>query len=76
LEDKIEKGLLKAYETAYRILQPIVENPLSSFSFIIKVEYDENGPIRLVMEVELSRKHARELEELLGEALNAAARAF
>jgi hypothetical protein len=74
--EKLEKALQRAYEEAYRILQPALLSTTRFLSLILSVEYDEEGPISLVVYVEIQGRHAREAEPLVGEAVNAAARAF
>ena len=73
--DKLEKALEKAYKEALRILEPAIISPSSSLSITISLEYDERGPITLVIDMELSRGAVRKFSALMEEAAHAAARA-
>ena len=76
MEDKLARALEKAYEAAARVLYPLMVSSGSTLSLLISVDYDEEGVARINIEVEASRRGIERFEELLGEAANAAARAF
>ncbi|MCE4624471.1 MAG: hypothetical protein F7C35_01220 [Desulfurococcales archaeon] len=77
MEDKLlERALTKAYEAALKVLEPAILSPSASMSFTLSVEYDEKGPVRLIIDVQISRRNLDKFKPLLEAAADEAARAF
>ncbi|MCE4627678.1 MAG: hypothetical protein F7C34_00820 [Desulfurococcales archaeon] len=77
MEDKrVEEALQKAYERLVEILHPLFSSATQFSSVTLRLDYDEKGPVKLVIEIEAPSKYFERLGVLIDEAAREAARAF
>lgn len=72
------EALVEAEEAARRLLSRLLGGAAGRFTLILSLEYDEEGPRRLVLDIEASRARMdrSQLEEVIEAVAEEAARVF